>query len=290
MNAQLAWHRARLRMRSDVKSLSDRAFLAFGDGAPADLQPTFVVIGAMKTATTSLHRILDEHPDVYMTYVKEPGLYLDDPQFMRQNPFVGTRERLHKLTFRGYKGEPIIGESTTEYSELPTNGAEAPARMAELAPHLKFVYMLRNPLDRIFSHYLHCLDLGIYDEPIDDILRRDGTFLERSLYAFQLSHYLKHFPRERFHLIVFEEFRKDSSEVINSIFRFLGLTPPPAPIQTTRQLNRSVSRNQFPSTQVLKPATYERLMAQIRTDVSSLETLMGRSLGLWDLSPERWCV
>ena len=290
MNLQLTRHRARLRIRNDIKSLSDRAFLAFGEAPPAALQPTFVVMGAMKTATTTLHRILDQHPEIYMTYVKEPGIFLDEPQFLRENGFVGTRDRLHKLTFRGYKGEEVIGESTTQYSELPTNGAEAPAKMAQSAPHLKFVYMLRNPLDRIFSHYLHCLDLGIYDEPLDAVLQRDNTFLERSLYWFQLTHYLQHFPRERFHLVLFEDFRKDSAQVLNSIFSFLGVSMPERPIEATKSLNRSVSRNRFPDTRVMSRVTYGRLMEAIRKDVAQLEGWMGRSLEMWDMSPERWCL
>lgn len=290
MNMQLARHRARLRIRGDLRSLSDRAYLSFRAPVPAGLQPTFVIIGAMKTATTTLHRILDQHPEIYMSYVKEPGIFLDEPQVLRDKTFIGSRERLHKLTFRGYKGEAVIGESTTQYSELPTNGAEAPGKMAQAAPHLKFVYMLRNPLDRIFSHYVHCLDLGIYEAPLDAVLQHDRTFLERSLYAFQLSNYLQHFPRERFHLILFEEFREDSVPVLNSIFDFLGVERPATAIVAEKRLNRSVSRAQFRDTRVFARETYERLMAEIRADVRSMEETMRRSLELWDMSPERWCA
>lgn len=285
-------HRLRLRARRAVQNLSDRAYLALHKTPPKRTRPDFVLIGAMKTGTTSLHNHLGDHPDIYMTYVKEPGFFLDHPPYMDANPYVRTRERLERIAFRGYSGEPLVGESSTYYTEAPTLGAEAPRNMHAEVPDIKLVYMLRNPLDRVVSHYWHCIDLGIYDEGIDSVLAKDTTFLERSLYHYQLSRYLDYFPADRIHLVLFEEFKQDTTAVLNGICRFLGVDPLPADAALpSKQYNRSVSRAQGANaTAQLSPASYEALIGPLKEDLAQLEQFLGRSLDLWDLSPERWCT
>ncbi len=289
-NTALEIHRWKMNARRSARGLGDRAYLLLNRQAPARSIPDFAIIGAMKTGTTSLHNYLDTHPDVYMTYVKEPGLFLDASPYMQANPYIRSRADLERLTFRGYNSQRVIGESSTHYTEAPTLGAETPQRMRDRAPDIKLVYMLRNPFDRILSHYWHCVDLNIYSEGIDSVLAMDGTFLERSRYYYQLSRYLEHFDRSRFHVLLLEDFKKDRIGTLNAVFDFLGVGPLPADAPAPeRQYNQSVSRTQGQNAAAkLSPASYRALIEPIEKDVAELERFLGRSLDQWDLSAKRW--
>ena len=87
--------------------------------------PNFLVIGAMKAGTTALHNYLTQHPDIFMTYVKEADFFLNHSPGLAKSPFFGSRDKLIHLMLRGYSDEPLLGESSTTYTEAPTLGAEA---------------------------------------------------------------------------------------------------------------------------------------------------------------------
>jgi hypothetical protein len=277
-------------LRRIAVNMTDRAYLRFSAGEPQLRMPDFAIIGAMKAGTTTLHDCLAQHPDVFMTYVKEPSIFMKESPWLEQNTFIGTQERLLQLMMRGYKNQRLVGESSTTYTEAPSVGSEVPQNFLKKCPDMRFIYIVRNPLARIVSHYLHCVGLGIYAESMDEVLAHDRTFLERSLYFTQLSRYLTLFPREQFLVLLFEEFVRDPAGSLREICQFLGVDEGPISRMHLQQSNRTlvpaavrVQNSQFSS------ADYARLMGAIADDVAQLEAFLGRSLSCWDLSEDRWC-
>jgi hypothetical protein len=287
----LVSRRVRLQAMQSLRALSDRVYLATHNGHVHRHVPDFAIIGAMKTGTTTLHNYLDGHPDIYMSYIKEPGLFLDDTPAFDRYPHLNSMDELTRVAFRGYSGQKLVGESSTYYTEAPTLGNEAPANMKKHAPDIKLIYMVRNPLDRIVSHYWHCIDLKIYSEPIDEVLRKDSTFLERSLYWFQLSRYVEHFARDHVHVVLFEAFKKDAARELRGIYEFLGVDPASAEIPTGDKVyNKSLSRTHAgKNASKFGRASYEELIGPIRDDVAGLAAFTGLDLpSVWNLTPNVW--
>lgn len=267
----------------------DLLYLAVGPNPPEKRDPDFLIIGAMKAGTTFLHDCLAGHPEIFMTHIKEPSWYLDEPLPVKRG-MVRSREALRKLMFRGFKNQISVGESSTAYTEAPTIGCEAPGNIHRLAPDMRFVYIVRNPFGRIVSHYLHCVELGIYTQPIIEVLAKDATFLERSLYAGQLERYLEFFTKERFQVVIFEEFTREPARHLAALCRFLEVSDEPAARLHSRHQNKSVVSDVFRNQHArLDFETHARLLAPIQADTARLEEFLGRKLDLWDFSPEKWC-
>ena len=106
-------------------------------------RPDFVVIGAMKSATTTLHEQLARQPGVFMTRPKEPSFFSDDTVYARGWGWYGAH-------FRAARDGDLRGESSTHYSKLPTYPRTV-ERMARDLPHVKLIYLMRQPIDRAFK-------------------------------------------------------------------------------------------------------------------------------------------
>src|SRR5262245_27376624 len=112
--------------------------------------PTFFIIGAPKAGTTSLHHYLDGHPRIQMSSVKEPRFFSVPASGIPEPPdTVNCRDEYEKLF------DPAVavrGESSTDYATHPRHQG-APERIRELVPDARFVYMVRDPVERSVSHY-----------------------------------------------------------------------------------------------------------------------------------------
>lgn len=110
-------------------------------------RPDFIVIGAMKSATTTLHEQLRRQPGFFMTSPKEPNFFSDDAIHARGWAWYGA-------LFRSARPGDLRGESSTHYTKLPTHPRTV-ERMARALPWLKLVYLMRHPIDRLISQYVH---------------------------------------------------------------------------------------------------------------------------------------
>jgi hypothetical protein len=199
--------------------------------------PTFLIIGAGKSGTTYLYDRLTEHPLIYRSLVKEP-------HFFRHNYWKGIswyRAHFFSPTWNSTQGA-ITGEAS---------GAmfypHAPRRVKDVVPDVKLIAILRNPIDRAYSHYLHEVRLGFeslsFEEAIEaEPTRLDGetervlddeeyfsfgwrhfAYVSKGLYWKSLEAWLRYFHRDQLLIIKSEDFYENPTQILRQVARFLGL-------------------------------------------------------------------
>jgi len=188
--------------------------------------PNFLVIGAMKSGTTALYYYLEQHPEIYMSPVKEPNFFSSQEQENAADSVtdIGAYQHL----FRGASGEKAIGEASHSYLYEPRAAAE----IRRYIPEARLIAILRNPINRAYSHFLHMVRSGA--EPVDDFaqalreekvgIRRERTFQDyigRGLYYEQLERYFGIFPREQVRVYLYEDLSDAPVRTVQDAFRFL---------------------------------------------------------------------
>lgn len=178
--------------------------------------PDFLVIGAMKCGTTSLYHYLRDHPQVYMPAIKAPEFFAEEGNWNRGIEW-------YRRQFEGAEpGSVAIGEASNVYTKYPRYQG-VPARIAEHIPRARLVYVVRDPIDRIRSHYQTRLTEGTERAPIGRAVRENPIYLDYSRYAMQLDRYLDHFPREQLLVITAEDLRGDRLACVREVYEFLGV-------------------------------------------------------------------
>jgi hypothetical protein len=177
--------------------------------------PNLLVIGAAKAGTTSLHRYLSLHPQIFMSKKKELA-------------FFDTRLRW-QLGVDWYKSNfdasfPINGETSPQYTLHPRVPG-VPERIRDVLGTPKLIYMIRDPIDRILSNYTQTRHLWPTSRPFNaarlEIER--PLYIYGSSYFLQLSQYLRVFPPELIHVVVNERLNAQPRETVQQIFRFIGV-------------------------------------------------------------------
>ena len=206
----------------------------------ASVLPNFVIIGAAKAGTTALYWYLADHPQVFMSPVKETNYFaygLDD----EGNPLYGDPE-LHRFPvqtpaayedlFSDAGAALAVGEASPIYLECP----QSAARIRETLPSARIICGLRQPVDRAYSDYLMYLRArGRRLDPARDLsassdwARPDSHWMQISRYHEALSRYFDLFPREQIHVFLFDDLRADTLGCVRDIYRSVGVYPGFAP-------------------------------------------------------------
>lgn len=216
--------------------------------------PNFLVIGAGRSGTTSLHHYLKEHPDVYLPAVKSASHFFCHGRPPAQDPYVHyvTRNYFvpdpadYEALFDGVREETAIGEVSPVY--LAT--VHAAPRIAERLSAVRLVALLRHPVDRAFARFVaRCRD-GlerrsdfadvVRDEREEPLIRDEaaGTYLASGFVSHFLASYLERFARERIRIHLFEDFQRDPAGVVRDLFAFLNVDPSFVP-DLSRRHNQS---------------------------------------------------
>lgn len=204
--------------------------------------PDFFIAGAMKCGTTTLHAILERHPDIFIPRGELFFFDLDDllqhvdffawnGQGWTDRDFDGQLDAYtawYKRFFDGAAAGQLIGEDSTTYLA----SERAPRRIAQFNPNARIVVMLRDPASRCYSNYWHLLRYGRVFHRFEDSLRlTPEPLVARSLYKEQIGRWLACFPREHFHFVLLEELTSAPAATVAGVCRFLGLdrdVPPEA--------------------------------------------------------------
>jgi len=200
-----------------------------------------LLIGAMKAGSTSLHALLAQHPKLYMCPNKEPGFFSREERFAKGLDF-------YRSLFSGAAPGQIWGESSTCYSRYPHYG-EVAERIYRHAPHARLIYLMRHPVDRMYSHYRHRMierhgrDTG----PVvsfEDALKEDSEYLDSSMYAFQIAKFLAFYPREQLLLLTTDELETEPVATALRAHEFLGIEPvPPADLEAENAFGKRFDAN-----------------------------------------------
>ena len=221
------------------------------------LFPNFLIVGAAKCGTTSLYHHLYLHPDVYMSPIKEPNHFSTDidpaafspeyklhEQIKRLNvheyvngnmeqqhweAYVHDREDYKKL-FRFAKNKKAIGEISNSY----LFSSVAAKKIHDEFPEMKIIMVLRNPVDRAYSHYLANVRDGQTTLSFRKELEKDATkkqkgwgkshvYFESGLYYEQVKRYIDLFPADQRRIFLYDDLKKDTTGLVQQLFLFLGI-------------------------------------------------------------------
>jgi Sulfotransferase domain len=202
--------------------------------------PNFFLVGAAKAGTSSLYAYLQQHPEIFMSVVKEPSFFALEgephPWFFRPDGTAVGLSTVHDLAayralFSDAAGKKAVGDASTMY----LFSEEAPRRLHRHAPRAKIAAVLRHPVDRAYSHHLYFRFRG--HEPLvsfpeafraedDRVARGLGAlwcYRSMGFYAEQLARYLALFPRNQVKVFLYEEWRREPRRVVAELFRFLDV-------------------------------------------------------------------
>lgn len=190
-------------------------------------QPNLFLIGAMKSGTTTLHELLAQHPAVSMSEPKEPCYFVASDQLKVLWPEMWRMgfwkdESSYLALFQNKPQARYFGESSTDYSKRP--GVEGVVeRIAAFNPDARFIYIMRDPIERTLSHYWHMVEHRGEMRPPLQAIRQDAHYTEVSHYAYQLQPYIERFGRDRVYALTFEEIKRDPQSVMRAVFDWLGV-------------------------------------------------------------------
>jgi hypothetical protein len=182
--------------------------------------PGLVIVGAMKSATTSLFQWLDEQPEVVMAHPKETRFFTDHWS-------LGLS--WYSAKFAEATPDQLLGEASQNYTN-PRLSADAADRMARTIPQARLIYIVRHPVDRLRSHYRHEVQRAREPRPLVDALREPGNlYAGQSSYFTCLRPYIDRFPREQIFVCRFEDLTRDPAPAWAELLRWLSLSERPRP-------------------------------------------------------------
>lgn len=221
-------------------------------------KPNFLIVGAVKAGTTSLHEYLQMHPQVYMSPVKETNYFSDADMLFdhfnvdyRQDINVALDKYLagpmdtkihiahvrtaeqYALLYKNVHNELAIGEVSNSYLYCPGTAARIRAEL----PDAKIVMILRNPIERLYSQFLMNVKLGKIAER--DLLKEIAAdqakaikgwgvshlYLEVGAYYAQVKRYFDLFPKEQIKVMFYDDYKRDPKKAMRDLFTFLGVDP-----------------------------------------------------------------
>ena len=175
--------------------------------------PNLIVIGAMKCGTTSLHSYLNIHPEISMSRQKELNFFIETKNWHKGIEW-------YKSNFTGEA--KIYGESSPNYTKRHI-WKNIPEKIYSVIPKTKLIYVVRDPIERIISHYIHTYSEGTEDNSIEEALNKieGNNYVESSKYFFQIEPYLEFFSNSSILVISSEKLLNHPQETMKKVFQFL---------------------------------------------------------------------
>ena len=192
----------------------------------------FFIVGAPKSGTTSLYNYLQAHPEICMSINKEPNFFSNE-EINKQGLYYNRKcitsyEDYHKL-FLNRTESQIIGESSVSYLFYP----DIASKLYDYNSNAKIIVLLRNPVERAFSHYLMDYRLGLVDLPFEDILFKKTKhtnlhlyyqqYIELGMYYRQVMRYYSVFNKNNILIINTDDFNKDTLKTLVDVYSFLNV-------------------------------------------------------------------
>jgi hypothetical protein len=244
----------------------------------------FIIAGTQKGGTSALHYHLDQHPNITMAHSEEAHM-IDHPRrhfFDDEERFSGKVDYDILHTGIKFKRRSLITGSCTP---IYTYWKPAMERIRNYHPGIKLIVLLRNPIDRAFSHWnmyreRNQENLGFLEAIAEEKNRirealpfqpRRTSYLDRGFYSGQMERVFQFFPREQVRVIKFDAFQKKAPQVVQEVFAFLGVAP--------LKMVKNKKQNRIPYERSITPEERAYLYELYKTDIARLEELLN-----WDCS------
>ena len=266
--------------------------------------PSFIIIGAAKSATTWITHKLQQNPAVFL-----PG---PEPHYFSTE--FHRRESWYQSIFQDARPGQVIGEKSADYLAHP----EAPRRIAQRFPDIRLIVQLRNPIERAYSDYCMLFRRGTVGGNPENYLVRSRTsvprFLDDGLYGQHLARFMEFFPREQLQVVLYDDIRAQPEAIIADVSRHIGVEPwlngvaaservkykdaPMLPLGLRKLLQPMKGLAQplrdkpwfiAAHRRLARPVEYPPLTGNLRAqmldyyadDISNLSRLLGRDMGFW---------
>lgn len=174
----------------------------------------FMLAGAQKAATSTLYFLLDGHPDIVGTRPKEPHF------FYRSADWKNELEQYHSLFKKEGK---LYFDASTSTAFYPFGNLEIWKDIHNYNPDMKFIYMVRNPIDRAISGYMHMYERGYTNYSIEEAIIKERQLIELGRYYTQIIPFIRTFGRENVLIIEFDDLMKNRPEVLDNLSVYLGV-------------------------------------------------------------------
>lgn len=200
--------------------------------------PNFLIIGAGKSGTTSVYQAIKQHPDVFMSPVKEPNFFAlegqkkttgydkEDPDGFNFYPWAVTKLEDYQTLFETVADEKAVGESSTMYQYMP----KAPQNIKKHIPEAKLIAIFRNPADRLYSRYLHLVRENRPPTPnFEDCFERGNLWWQKNdlvqegFYYTHMKRYFELFDPSQIKIMLYEDLRKEPVAFMQELFDFIGV-------------------------------------------------------------------
>lgn len=198
----------------------------------AGKHPHFVIIGAMKCGTTTLAAQLGAQPGIFITNPKEPAFFSHDEIYA--NGFAW-----YEALYEAAEPGDLTGEASTEYTKLPTY-PEAAQRLHDYAPNARLIYITRDPIARIVSHYMHWWRDGLVPKDIDRAVREFPDFIAYSKYEAQLKPWRELFGDTAILELDMDDMAANPQHTLERAARHIGHTGPVTWVDTLDRMNPGV--------------------------------------------------
>jgi len=178
-------------------------------------RPHVIIIGAMKCATSTLHDQLAAQPGIFMSTPKEPNFFSDDGVHAKGLAW-------YESLFDDAASTDLCGESSTHYTKRPTL-PKTIERLREVCPaDTRFIYIMRHPVDRLVSHYMHEWSQGVIRSSIDSAVDEHAGLIEYGRYAYQLAPWVEAFGQSRIMPMFFERLVAEPQVTLEQVATFIG--------------------------------------------------------------------
>ncbi|MDE0090647.1 MAG: sulfotransferase domain-containing protein [Thaumarchaeota archaeon] len=237
--------------------------------SPWRILPDFVVLGAARCGTTTMYDLITSHPNI-------------KPALDKELEYFSTRHSFGALWYRSnfpMKQDNIItGEATPRYLPHPS----VPQRMSKLLPNTKMIILLRNPVDRAYSHYNMMRAQGTGTMSFEQSLQQEPTrdansqelYRSWGLYADHIERWLKYYDRRQFLILDTTKFKAERQRTMDTVFDFLGVSP--------HKIHDRPNLWGFAYKNTMRESTRKKLVEFYKPHNEKLYKLLGHSFD-WDV-------
>ena len=226
--------------------------------------PNFLIIGAAKSGTTALYAYLKQHPDIFMSAVKEPRFFAFEGETLsfkgpqghgdRFNTETITDLAMYQSLFQTVTHEKAIGEASPAYL---SSAAKASERIRHYLPEAKLIAILRQPAERAYSAFMHTVRNGwetnlTFEQALnqEEIRVQDhwGALWHHKALGFyspQLKHYYERFPKEQIKVYLYDDLKNDAHGLVKDIFTFLEVDNTFQPEISSKVNASGITRSQW---------------------------------------------